>query len=82
MRIKVFVGLMPQIAFFLVLVDQSNSFDSWKLKRARPLLAEKIQSYLDAAPSNPGREVRFEWEGRTYSALADVLFVVHPNDSA
>jgi hypothetical protein len=67
---------------FLVLVDRSNSFDSWKLKRARPLLAERIQSYLDTAPSNPGREVRFDWEGRTYSALADVLFVVHPNDSA
>ena len=66
---------------FLVLVDQANSFDSWKLKRAKPLLTERIHTYLDAAPKSPGRDVQFEWEGRTYSALADIIFVVHLNNS-
>jgi hypothetical protein len=66
---------------FLVLVDQANLFDSWKLKRAKPLLTERIHTYLDTVPSNPGKEVQFEWEGEMYSALADVVFVVHPNNS-
>jgi len=66
---------------FLVLVDQTSPFDSWKLKRAKPLLMERIRVHLDTVPRNPGREVQFEWEGRMYSALADVVFVVHPNNS-
>jgi len=66
---------------FLVLVDRSNFFDSWKLKRAKPLLAERIQSHLDNVPKNPGRDIRFDWEGKAYSALADALFVVHPSGS-
>jgi hypothetical protein len=65
---------------FLVLIDQASPFDSWKLKRARPLLAERIKMHLDKMPSNPGKEVQFEWEGRMYAALADVVFVVHPNE--
>ncbi|MES1227427.1 MAG: hypothetical protein ABUL72_02085, partial [Armatimonadota bacterium] len=32
---------------FLVLVDQRNYFDSWKLKRAKPLMEEKIRGFLD-----------------------------------
>lgn len=63
---------------FLVLVDTNSFFDSWKLKRAKPLLDAKIRSYLDAAGDNPGQEVSFDWEGDTYSAIADVVFVVHP----
>ena len=65
---------------FLVLVDQTSIFDSWKLKRAKPLLTERIHSYLDAVPVKPGRDVQFQWEGKTYSALADVVFVVHPSE--
>src|ERR1035441_4534616 len=30
----------------LVLVDQRNYFDSWKLKRAKPLMEAKISGYL------------------------------------
>jgi hypothetical protein len=47
----------------------------------KPLLTERIRMHLDTVPSNPGREVQFEWEGRMYFALADVVFVVHPNKS-
>ena len=67
---------------FLVLIDQANTFDSWKLKRAQPLLTERIHSYLDSVPTSPGRNVDFQWEGKTYSALADAVFVVHPGHAA
>ena len=66
---------------FLVLVDQASTFDSWKLKRAKPLLTERIHSYLDKVPINPGRNVEFHWKGESYCALADAVFVVPPNDT-
>ena len=62
---------------FLVLVDQRNYFDSWKLKRARPLMEEKIRSYLDGCGNNPGRQCDFTWEGERYSSVSDVLVVRH-----
>ena len=63
---------------FLVLVDQTNFFDSWKLKRAKPLLVDSIVSYLDSQTSRPGIDLDFDWEGSQYSVRADVLFVVPP----
>jgi hypothetical protein len=45
---------------FLVLVQRDNFFDSWKLKRARPLLVDSIHSHLDAAPGSPGFDVSFK----------------------
>jgi hypothetical protein len=63
---------------FLVLVDQGNFFDSWKLKRAKPLLETSIGAYLDSVSATPGREIAFNWEGATYHSRSDVLFVLHP----
>ena len=63
---------------FLVLVNEGNYFDSWKLKRAKELLSGAIGSYLDNLdPNDIGREVDFQWEGRTYSSTSDALFVIH-----
>lgn len=62
---------------FLVLVDQRNYFDSWKLKRAKQLLEEKIRAYLDGCGNNPGRHIDFAWEGEAYSTISDVLVVRH-----
>ena len=63
---------------FLVLVDQTNFFDSWKLKRAKPLLEQQIHSYLDNVGDTPGRSVEFTWEdGTKYSVLSDIVFVVN-----
>ena len=64
---------------FLVLVDPTNFFDSWKLKRAKPLLDQGINLYLDVNGSNPGRDVEFEWDGSKYTALSDVIFIVKPS---
>lgn len=64
---------------FLVLVDPTNFFESWKLKRAKPLLDQGINFYLDVNGSNPGRDVEFEWDGAKYTALSDVIFIVKPS---
>lgn len=62
---------------FLILVDQRNYFDSWKLKRAKPLLEEQINHYLDNCGDDPGQDVEFTWEGSTYSTRSDVIVVRH-----
>jgi hypothetical protein len=62
---------------FLVLVERDNFFDSWKLKRAKPLLVETIHSHLDDVPDTPGSQVSFEWDGTHYSVTSDIIFVVH-----
>ena len=63
---------------FVVLIDSSSFFESWKLKRARPLLTSNITRYLDAAPAQPGRVVEFSWEGSTYSVVSDAIIITKP----
>ena len=62
---------------FVVLVDQRNYFDSWKLKRAKALMEAKIRNYLDGCGNNPGQRLEFDWEGERYSTISDVLVVRH-----
>mgnify|MGYP000883102618 CR=1 FL=1 len=62
---------------FLVLVDQRNYFDSWKLKRAKPLMEARIRAYLDGCGRNCGRLIEFDWEGDRYSTVSDVIVVRH-----
>jgi hypothetical protein len=62
---------------FLVLVDQRNYFDSWKLKRAKALMEAKIHDYLNTCGDNPGQRVEFDWEGERYSTISGVLVVRH-----
>ena len=63
---------------FLILIDSSNYFESWRLKRARPLLGEEITKYLNGMPNNPGREVEFGWDGDRYVANSDAIIVLKP----
>jgi len=63
---------------FLVLVDRSNFFESWKLKRAKPLLDNRIHAYLDGIGGSPGHQIDFDWENQSYHVCSDVVFVVHP----
>jgi len=62
---------------FVILVDQRNYFDSWKLKRAKALMESKIHDYLNSCGDTPGKHVEFEWEGATYSTTADLLVIRH-----
>ncbi len=61
---------------FLVLVDKNNLFESWKLKRAKPLIATVVNQYLDAIDDSPGFELDFNWEGNIYTTEADAIFVL------
>lgn len=62
---------------FLILVDRSNHFDSWKLKRAKPLLSKTINGHLDSLTAKEtGKVVEFNWEGNWYKAIADAIFVL------
>lgn len=63
---------------FLILVDRSNFFQSWKLKRAKPLLHQRIFRYLDGLGRDSGQQLDFNWEGTSYTVVSDVVFIVHP----
>ena len=61
---------------FLVLVDKSDFFDSWKLKRARPLISRHVTDYLIRVNQDTDFQLDFLWEGETYPTEADVIFVI------
>ncbi|MDR0941811.1 MAG: hypothetical protein LBM68_06245 [Bacteroidales bacterium] len=65
---------------FLVLVDIDDFNNSWKLKRNIDLLKPTIVSYLDNFKNKQitDLQVNFEFKGKphTFSALADVIFVI------
>lgn len=65
--------------FFLILVDEYNLEESWKLKRNIPLLKSKIDSYLDNLTQFTMENLKrdFYWEGDKYTAYAATLFVTH-----
>ena len=62
---------------FLILVDQVSFFDSWKLKRAKPLIASEVNAFLDKIGKNPGQKITFKWEGNSYSTIAAAVTIIH-----
>jgi hypothetical protein len=62
---------------FVILADQRNYFDSWKLKRAKAPMESKIHAHLDNCGEIPGRQVEFVWpgDGKTYKTTADLLVI-------
>jgi len=65
---------------FLILIDENNFFDSWKLKRAKPLLVDQIHAYLNSVGTKVGVDVSFQWEGSTYTATSDAVLVIHKSN--
>jgi hypothetical protein len=63
---------------FLVLVDTEDFDNSWKLKRNIEQLEQPIVSYLNRFTERQIDDIRvsFEFKGRRFSALADVIFVI------
>ncbi len=60
---------------FLIFVDKNNFFDSWKLKRVKPLLTQEINKQLDRG-DEIGFNLNFSWNGDAHTAEADTIFVV------
>lgn len=64
--------------FFLILTDENDIYDSWKLKRSINFLREKINSHLNEISDNSeDLNMKFFWkkDKRTYSCKSDILFV-------
>ncbi len=61
---------------FLVLVDKTNFFDSWKLKRARSLISAHVTKYIEKVDTDVGFQLEFDWDGESYLTEADVIFVI------
>ncbi len=64
--------------FFVVLIDVHNLEDSWKLKRNKKLLKEKIDDYLDNNRSLNFENLKlyFSWDDRIYTTYATTLFII------
>ncbi|MDD4309806.1 MAG: hypothetical protein PHO32_05455 [Candidatus Cloacimonetes bacterium] len=60
---------------FLILVNKSDYFNSWKLKRAKPLLVRGINEFLDNRNGNL-HNVTFTWDGANYNVTAGVIILV------
>lgn len=64
--------------FFLVLTDENDMSNSWKLKRNIVYLREKINEHLDSLSMDMSSlETEFYWKGdqKTYNCKSDILFI-------
>ena len=62
--------------FYLILIDTKNFEESWKLKRSRDIVPDKIKQFLSKNPKYEIMDISFEWKGVTYETKCFVLFVV------
>ena len=60
---------------FLVLVNTSNYFDSWKLKRSRDFLVQAIHQALDQFQEGEVDKLRFSWRGESYVTNSRAIIV-------
>ena len=71
--------------FFLVLINNSNFTESWKIKRNIIFLKENINSHLaDIKNRTQSMEIEFYWKKTetTYSCKSDILFLNYESNDA
>jgi hypothetical protein len=65
--------------FFLILINQNNLNESWKLKRNIKLLKEGINNHLDNISKSKINDlnIKFKWEKTSteYNCKSDILFI-------
>lgn len=64
--------------FFLILTDENDIYDSWKLKRSINFLREKINTHLNELSDNSeDLKMEFCWQkdNQTYKCKSDILFI-------
>lgn len=62
---------------YLILVDKNTTEESWKLKRERDFIAEKVNGFLDDGPSaHLMTNLQFNYENKLHHANCCVLFIV------
>ena len=64
--------------FFLVLIDRNNFEESWKLKRNKEILSERINNYLNNNRNIDFNQLRitFRWEDKNYHPHSTCLFII------
>ena len=70
--------------FFLILINETNLSNSWKLKRNIKFLKIKIQTHLDNLVTNLNKlETSFYWnkDDRNYKCKSDILFIKFSENS-
>lgn len=61
---------------FVILADTADLSQSWKMKRAFPLIEPKVNDYLNHFNEKSLKEINFTFKKNSYKALADVIFIV------
>ena len=61
---------------YLILADTTDLYQSWKMKRAFPIIEPKVNQYLAEFTSSSLKTIKFEYKKKKYSALSDILFIV------
>jgi len=62
--------------FFVVLYDEKNPSESWKIKRDISFIRSKIDNFFEKETVTIDDEISFEFNKETYSALSKILFIV------
>jgi len=71
--------------FFLVLINNSNFTESWKIKRNIKYLRENINPHLsDIAETNKSMDIEFYWRKteETFKCKSDILFIDYEENQA
>ncbi len=61
---------------FVILVDTIQMDDSWKMKRAFPLIEPKVNQYLDNFTETSLKHIKFAFNKNLYESLSDIIFVI------
>jgi len=60
---------------FIILFDEKNPDDSWKLKRDFPFVFNAIDDFLDKESVSIQDEIEFLYKRNTYKAIAKILLI-------
>lgn len=61
---------------YLILANTESPDQSWKMKRAFSLIEPKVAEYIEHFTPDSLKKIDFKYSGKSYSSLADVLFVI------
>ena len=60
---------------FLILFNNENFFESWKLKREFTKLKKDIHFSLDKLSNKDFQEINFTFNGSSYSTKSEIIFI-------
>ncbi len=61
---------------FIVLINRTDHYGAWKLKRAKDILSDKITGYLDDEEENI-YTIQFNWNQEQYEVKSGILIIEH-----